>query len=135
MYTWIQWTFAEVKADCGSNITCADEAQLQVSTLLDLNGYSYFALALIPFIPAMMIKLIGNITKSELSGKIYGLVLLMGYCVVFSIVNSIQMCNAAESVEDTSNTIALIILSVSIVPLHYSTPCVVSLVLNSKITC
>ena len=100
----------------------------RVSSLLDLNGFSYFALAVIPILPAMVIKLMSIGLKSPVSGKVYGLVGLMAYCIAFSIANSIQMCRKASEIDDTANTVALILISVSIVPLHYSTPCVVRIV-------
>ena len=125
MYKFIDWTFSHVQDECGDDAECILSAKNQVSSLLNLNGYSYFALALIPFIPALMIKVIGKVLKSGLSGKVYGLIGLMVYCIVFSVINSLQMCQLANSLDDSTNTLFLIFISVSIVPLHYSTPCVV----------
>ena len=125
MYKFIDWTFSNVQAECGDNAECIFTAKNQVSSLLNLNGYSYFALPLIPFIPAFLINLIGKMLKSGLSGKIYGLIGMMVYCIVFTVINSIQMCQLADSLDDSTNTLFLIFISVSIVPLHYSTPCVV----------
>lgn len=124
MYMWIDWAFSSIRDECSGDTECEQEVQVQVSTLLDLNGFSYFALAVIPIVPAMVIKFIGVWFKSPVSGKVYGLVGLMAYCIVFSIVNSMQMCKNASDIDETANTVALILISVSIVPLHYSTPCV-----------
>jgi hypothetical protein len=126
MYTFIDWTFSDVQIECGDNAECIIAAENRVSSLLNLNGYSYFALPLIPFIPALMIKVIGNVLKSDLSGKVYGLIGLLVYCILFSVINSVQMCQLADSLDDSTNALFLIFTSVSTVPLHYSTPTVVS---------
>ena len=39
---------------------------------MDLFGYLYFAMALIPIIPAVLIKLISKMTGSEIKAKIIG---------------------------------------------------------------
>ena len=51
---------------------CENSIEEKISGLMDLFGYLYFAMALIPIIPAVLIKLISKMTGSEIKAKIIG---------------------------------------------------------------
>ena len=59
MTTWIKHAYEGVKTNCSTE-ECIAEVEGTISFLIDINGYAYFSLALIPLIPAFIIKAIGN---------------------------------------------------------------------------
>jgi hypothetical protein len=59
MTTWIKHAYDGVKANC-STLDCVTHVDETISFLIDINGYAYFSLALIPLIPAFTIKAFGN---------------------------------------------------------------------------
>jgi len=59
MTTWIKHAYDGVKTNC-STLDCITQVDETISFLIDINGYAYFSLALIPLIPAFTIKAFGN---------------------------------------------------------------------------
>ena len=59
MTTWIKHAYEGVKTNCSTE-ECIAEVDGTISFLIDIIGYAYFSLALIPLIPAFIIKAIGN---------------------------------------------------------------------------
>jgi len=121
MLNWVKWTFSGVKDDCQGDFTCENSIEEKISGLIDLFGYLYFAMALIPIIPAVLIKLISKMTGSEIKAKIIGYAMIASYCVIIPSFNSYQMCLEAKS-ENDINPMILIIFNVTVVPLLFATP-------------
>ncbi|CAG5109904.1 Oidioi.mRNA.OKI2018_I69.chr2.g4373.t1.cds [Oikopleura dioica] len=126
MTTWIKHAYEGVKTNCSTE-ECVAEVDGTISFLIDINGYAYFSLALIPLIPAFIIKAIGNSYPEgykfgELRAKLGGMIFMMTFCAGVSLLCSFLMTLTVSSADSYILAISNIALSVFIVPLHYSTP-------------
>jgi len=126
MTTWIKHAYDGVKTNC-STLDCITQVDETISFLIDINGYAYFSLALIPLIPAFTIKAFGNSYPEgykfgELRAKLGGMVFMMTFCAAVSLLCSSLMTLTVSSADSYYLAISNIALSVFIVPLHYSTP-------------
>jgi len=111
---WLDWTYADV--------ALSEDLQSQY---LDLYGYLLYMSPLFATLPATTFKVCSYLTGSKQKGDFYGIFIAMGFNIALGLVYSGQMCYQAESIEDTTNTIALIALYSIVKSIHYAIPGVV----------
>ena len=59
MTSWIQFAYQSLDCSDFSEFTpeeCGNKTANSITLLIDINGYAYFSLAIIPFLPAFLIR-------------------------------------------------------------------------------
>ncbi|CAG5109981.1 Oidioi.mRNA.OKI2018_I69.chr2.g4440.t2.cds [Oikopleura dioica] len=106
MTSWIQHAYRSLDcADFSDRFTeneCLQEIEKSITFLIDINGYTYFFLAVIPFFPAFLIKFFARRYPSdyhygELRTKLQALLIQMSFVIIVTIASSIIMTHQATA--------------------------------------
>ena len=68
MTSWIQYAYRSLDCSEFDDYTlekCEEKIEETILLLIDINGYAYFSLAVIPFLPAFLIKFFTNRYPSD----------------------------------------------------------------------
>ncbi|CAG5079463.1 Oidioi.mRNA.OKI2018_I69.PAR.g9259.t1.cds [Oikopleura dioica] len=117
MTSWIQHAYRSLKCsdfqERFSDEDCLGEIENSITFLIDINGYTYFFLAVIPFLPAFLIKFFArrypkDYHFGELRTKLNALLIQMTFCIAVTIGCSIMMTYQASAPDSRALALTLI---------------------------